>query len=762
MRSIIKKLLKFNVLIIGLALSSQVYAQQISPIEVLSYKEFVKKHNIEGLYSQDSDKTIFCGDKETTCNRKTEICLRCSFYKSGGAISGGSKAYIEEGKCVSRIPNHPDDYDKQEIRLLADQARFCLGEINTELENVVGKIKGFAFGNTKKQLFYEKNGFIGAKTVRLGLFINVKLQNDQFCEAGDNDKCYKLIYDSDNNASLAYASDTKKNIAEGCEVLPIKINSMRSCFFCPLAKVVFESANSLTQLSFDRFSSPFMSLMVIAFAIWLALTSLKTVFTFTKQDGNKYLSGIIAQAGKFLFAYLLLAYPDELFRLFISPVLQAGIDMSQGLLIATNSNSGFSATSVASSGLFDADALYEKIEKFLTNVQTDLATMQAIGTSLFCVGGHQMMIENISDVFHLKSNISYGIQMMGLGLILFIFSFILTISFAFYFIDALLQLAILGAMLPFMIAGWPFKITANYSRSGLGMLLNTFFTLFFTGFIVTVELNLINSTLNELNNTRLTPESDAGLFGLFKAINEQDTDAIQDIVSVGGGGYLLLIFASLFGFKFIKETPKITNKLAGGLNLGVSSKVGTMGASAATGVAKKATKPIRKMAAESYHARGGLMGAAGRALQMPAKIASGIKQSSLGQFISNTAVGKGLEKTRTSVQGFGSSLGQKIGDFGDKMLNKGDANIHTDKTKGIVTGMGQKVLGKLAQKVGGGIHHVSQEGLLNATGQNIEKFAKKVHKDFSDAEQRAEQREHDVEKFKEKYGRDPKRGELPR
>ena len=173
MRSIIKKLLKFNVLIIGLALSSQVYAQQISPIEVLSYKEFVKKHNIEGLYSQDSDKTIFCGDKETTCNRKTQICLRCSFYKSGGAISGGSKAYFEEGTCVSRIPNHPDDYDKQEIRLLADQARFCLGEINTELEKVVGKIKGFAFGNTKKQLFYEKNGFIGAKTVRLGLFINV-------------------------------------------------------------------------------------------------------------------------------------------------------------------------------------------------------------------------------------------------------------------------------------------------------------------------------------------------------------------------------------------------------------------------------------------------------------------------------------------------------------------------------------------------------------------------------------------------------------
>ncbi len=748
MLSIIKKILILNMLIImGVILPSRAFAQW--GIESQSYDEFVEAHNIGGL--NDLDDEVFCGNQTTKCNRKTQICIRCSTYTSTGLRGLGSKAYVETGKCVPyNSTNRPESFSSEELHRLAGD--FCRREIDTT-STTFGKITSTLFGGAKVRISYEKNGFIAEKSLKI-LFNKINLTKEPFCEYQGGQKtevCYRLVYDSDNNTSLAYSTSGKegKNIAKGCEVLPIKINNMQKCFFCPLAKVIFDTANSVTQISFDNFSQSFMRLMIIAFAVWLALSSLKIVFTYTKQDGNKYLSGIIVQAGKFLFAYLLLMYHSDLFNLFIKPILHGGVDMGKAIL------PGDININIVSTGVdddyFGENSLYPKIEAFLTVVQGELAAMQAIGSSLFCVGGHRMLGWGWPG--EILDNIAYGLQMMGLGLILFIFAFILTISFAFYFLDALLQLAILGAMLPLMIAGWPFKITANYSKSGLGMLLNTFFMLFFTAFVVAVELKLVDTAISESNDN-------GGLTGLFTAINTQDTDQIQNLVSIGGAGFLLLTFAGIFGFKFVKETPKIANKLAGGLNFGIAPKIGTMAASAATGAAKKVTKPIREAAAEKYHERGGLMGGAGRFLQLPAKGARWVRQSALGKAVGNTALGRTLTKVRTSVQGFGSNIGQKIESFGDNMVNKGNAGIHTDKVGGILSGAGQKFIGKIAQKFGGGIDHVSQEGLLNATGQKIENFSKKIHKEFRDAEKRAEKYERDAAKFEAKYGRPPKKGEI--
>ena len=49
--------------------------------------------------------------------------------------------------------------------------------------------------------------------------------------------------------------------------------------------------------------------------------------------------------------------------------------------------------------------------------------------------------------------------------------FALIIAFSFYLVDAIVQLGIVGALLPFMIATWPFKISSKYSKIGWNMIL---------------------------------------------------------------------------------------------------------------------------------------------------------------------------------------------------------------------------------------------------------------------------------------------------
>ena len=55
---------------------------------------------------------------------------------------------------------------------------------------------------------------------------------------------------------------------------------------------------------------------------------------------------------------------------------------------------------------------------------------------------------------------------VGVGVLAFTLSFVFALAFAFYLVDAVVQLGIAGALMPFLIASWPFKITFGYTKKG--------------------------------------------------------------------------------------------------------------------------------------------------------------------------------------------------------------------------------------------------------------------------------------------------------
>ena len=324
-------------------------------------------------------------------------------------------------------------------------------------------------------------------------------------------------------------------------------------------------------------------------------------------------------------AFLLLSYSNDLFRYFIIPLLEGGLQMGTYIqstptpqpqnwapTVINSSKQYFNlpvSSTIKSDGSKSSTSLYTHIEIYLASLQMQLARMQAIGTTLFCVGGHEIItikVEQMKD----------GMSMMLLGGILAVFGFLLTISFAFYFMDGLLQLAVIGAMLPFMIAGWPLKATAQYASTGFKMLLNTFFVLFFTGFVVSVCINLVNESLAYSQNQQSSQDGgglrtvvNAGLSGIEEAINNQNVAELKEASDIGGMGFMLLIFSCLLGFKFVAQvSPLASNLSSGGFKGGLAGRIGTMGASTIKGLAQKASSPTGKALADQYHAAGGIVG----------------------------------------------------------------------------------------------------------------------------------------------------------
>ena len=246
--------------------------------------------------------------------------------------------------------------------------------------------------------------------------------------------------------NATYASD---KAYKGCEVLPVKLYNQKQCFFCPLFRVIYRAADNMATISMTNLATSFATLIALGLGIWIAFQTLTHVSSLTKQDAPKFLGNLVKQSFKFLIAFLLLHYTSEIYLWVVRPLLMAGLDFGNALLFSSRKlvdpsiddldEETFNAIYAffASPPKFYTIGLYIQLETFVTNVQKEIAFMQAIGTSLMCVGGNLMMGIG-GDGWEFGA----GFQMIVQGLVLAIFGFLLSLAFAFYLIDAVVQLAL--------------------------------------------------------------------------------------------------------------------------------------------------------------------------------------------------------------------------------------------------------------------------------------------------------------------------------
>ncbi len=427
-------------------------------------------------------------------------------------------------------------------------------------------------------------------------------------------------------ATIEYADESDTgDMFRGCEVLPVKLYNYRDCFFCPLVGVIYDGSAKLVDTAFAKMAGSFAALMAIGFAIWVAIQVLGHLSSLTKQDAPKFLHNLLKQGYKFLIAFLLLQNATFVFKYVVNPLVDAGLEFGQGLL---NTNYVFSSIdndenltqnrqrSFISGGQHYTDGTYRKIENYIIAIQREISFMQAIGSSLLCTGSNIMI--NIDRGYSIK-DIKDGFQMVVQGLILAIFGFLLALAFTFYMIDAIVQLGVVGGLMPFMIAAWPFKATSKYTSTGVGMLLNSAFLFMFIGLVISVNIHLISAALanNTTNEYQIKLEQclqdsfykqnksmcdiikeerpdTGGLVSIAKAINAQQSDKLRELTDISGVGFLIIIFCSIFGFMFVNQAPALANKFAsGGIGKPIAPSIATMGTSLAKNMALRATEETR-------------------------------------------------------------------------------------------------------------------------------------------------------------------------
>ena len=675
---------------IGVALllaPSTIYAQIDVPSQ--SAAEFAEKklgsaktEQLISVFRGGKSLKVACGSVYTMCNTATQICLKATLVETGW--SGLVSSTVERGKCVER-----KDFNIKEIRKIWAKGA---GDSEAERKGLDHCPKEASRGGKtiRCKVSVAENGFLSSNhSTALGI-INFDKYKEQV--TGSDGLAYQIYMEGD-QPTMAYGNED----FEGCEVFPVKVYNMKKCFFCPLAQIVYNAANEVTAEAFVASGKSLKMLIATFFALWLAIMSLQQVYSFTKKDASDFFNEIIKQSFKFLIAFYLLTDASTLFKMFIVPVLTTGMSMGEGISALEIGGKGHQMVKISSiddivsnveeptayirtGEYYDvvvgkgATPLGMRIEQYLDFIQAQLAYIQALGGTLFCVGTRHLKLFSMGIDYFVG-----GIRLMVMGTIFLLSGLLVSIVFAFYFLDAILQLGLLGVMMPLMIAGWPFKKTSKPASKGLEFLLNSFFVFFFTGFVVSVNITLMSETLDfssdfKLNtidvddmyffqnkekgeaynaqakaamnvfetNTKYNSGGGRVINAIIYSLQTQNIAALDIATDIGLEGFLLMIFAGIFGFIFLKEVAPLAGKLASGAVGNISNQIGGRAASIAKGAASKAAAPLSK----AYNKAGGAVGLAGAAAKH------------LGNTISDVATARGKG---------GSNFGKALAKGGDKL-----------------------------------------------------------------------------------------------
>lgn len=478
-------------------------------------------------------------------------------------------------------------------------------------------------------------GFVQKVKHRTGGWLAKARTKEESCyKANDGNKYCLLTKEKegkDQKATVVY--NNKGTAFNGCEVLPVKLYNNRRCFFCSLFTISVKVANDMTAKSFETFASAFAALIAMGLALWIAIQVLLQVSSITKQDAPKFLSNLIKQGYKFLIAFLLLHNSSYIFEKVVSPFISTGIKFSTTMIgedtfevINSNVNAKDNITEIEkenpgilnrSSSINTANGknqyisseVYIQLDNLVARLQRKLSFMQSIGSSLICIGSNAMKI------FH-KDGLSWGdgFQLFIEGFLLAAFGFLMALAFAFYMVDGIVQLGVVGALMPFFIASWPFKLTSKYTKTGWDIFLNSIFMLMFSGLIISISYNLVDSATNftsgktetattydeeelkkDKDQTSSVTEMDKGaLYQLAQIINRQNEGDLAEATDISSIGFLMLLFCCIFALNLVGKIQELAGQFSKGALSPVAPGIATMGASAAKSLALKSTKTFRK------------------------------------------------------------------------------------------------------------------------------------------------------------------------
>lgn len=342
--------------------------------------------------------------------------------------------------------------------------------------------------------------------------------------------------------------------------------SSDTCLFCDLFRVLFNTASTISLKTYNALKEGVSSLVVVAFAVWIAWFVLKQISSLEVKKPSKMIQEILVQTFRVLLVLLILKVSyAQILRLTIAPVFETATNYIQALMNAKECSP--SAPYMKTIAGFDTEikddstgalprSMGQNVLCSIKALQDGVGRMIAFGREARCIGWHERRI-----ILRIFPHPGYVLS----GDLLIISGFILLLAFPWCLVDCVLNMGIAMALLPAAVGAWAFKITSQYLKTIWNFFMNAVFQFTFLSIILYIIITVVDQFMQPL--TLLATDFDGIL------------DPIHGI-AFWGVNALKLVMVCLLGWVFLDNAKELAGKFADAPDLGIGRSTGAFFAQA--------------------------------------------------------------------------------------------------------------------------------------------------------------------------------------
>ena len=357
-----------------------------------------------------------------------------------------------------------------------------------------------------------------------------------------------------------------------------------TCLFCPMFKILFMAGSGVAKKSYDLFHTALGELILVFLAVSLALMILKNVASFGAKDPGTLLNDLFTKA--FVCAAIYIIITQDYFNILnmtIAPIVLDGLSFVG--LGSSETTCPYMATMggmQAKMGAMDGEAMPTEIGEMIlcaiNNIESKIQTLFSYGEYAWCLG------TGSARIFKIIPNPIYLID----GLLLYIGGLLFLIGYPWILADAVLQLGISFAILPFAVAGYAFQGTKNYLSKTFTWILNSLFVFIFMAILVNVVLGYV-----------------ADLLGLiFKGTGDSKELFENPLKGIAffGPNMMKILFILAVGWVYMPLVKDLAKNFAPGASLSAAQKTGSVVTNAVDQAAEKVADKAGDLAIDAVKA----------------------------------------------------------------------------------------------------------------------------------------------------------------
>ena len=384
-----------------------------------------------------------------------------------------------------------------------------------------------------------------------------------------------------------------------------------TCTLCGLFALVYNTVNKLGTTAVAKFSSSVAKVVVVAFGVWLAIQILAFVSSVETRDLKDLMSAILTQGFIVMLVFIILqSGVANFFNTFVSPVYLTGQKLAQEMFsdnITSSSEKALGSGGQSDKEVMQADNIDTKYKLINSNGAFDTSmgisiiktmTMMENRVRKFKALGSGLMCQSWVEAWVFFPRMIYLITGFGL----WILSMALIIGVPFLMVDAVFQLGVAWALLPFAVGGFAFRVTRQYTKKVWETFLNSMFSFVFISIVVLLLLFVLQEAVTESVNTMQTQSvSPTGetiqvsFDDMFTASADSKTyfELLLSSFHWGSLPFLKLFFIFILAWSVMNMAKEFADDFASSISsTSIGSSIGTMAASTAKGMAVKTAKPL--------------------------------------------------------------------------------------------------------------------------------------------------------------------------